>query len=400
MAITWLDEIDPSELANKRVLCRVDFNVPMDEQGTILDAQRIELALPTIRRLIRADAKVIILSHLGRPKGKPKTSLSLEPVAAYLRDLIDQEVIFVHDCVGDGVARIVNDAKPGNVIFLENVRFHGGEEKNDTVFAKLLAKNSDLYVNDAFGAIHRAHASVDGVAKFFEKPLGGLLLKKELLAFEKIIKNPKRPLVALLGGAKVSSKIGVLLQLMKKVDAFLIGGAMAYTFLVARGETVGKSLVEKDKISLAENLLRKAKELNVKVYLPKDHVVAKDIESKAGIKTIFMNEFSSDEIGLDIGPETVLEYKNVIKDAKTIFWNGPMGIYEHEEFSNGTNALMKAVADSDAYSVVGGGDSIAALNKAGLLKEIDFISSGGGAGLELLEGKILPGLLALGYYDS
>lgn len=399
MPIRWLDEVDPLEFSLRRVLLRVDFNVPMDSEGHVLDAQRIELALPTIRRLLEANAKVVLLSHLGRPKGKPKASLSLEPVAAYLRDLLDEEITFVHDCVGDGVARIVNEAEPGRLIFLENVRFHPGEENNDPVFSKLLAKNMDLYVNDAFGAIHRAHASVDGVVKYFAKPMGGLLLKKELSAFNMILNQPKRPLVGVIGGAKVSSKIGVLLQLLKKVDALLIGGAMAYTFLQAKGENTGSSLVELDKIATAENLLRKAQELGVKIYLPKDHVVVSDIATKAGLKTIAGGQFSHQDIGMDIGPETIKEYQQVIANAALVFWNGPMGMYEQVEFAQGTLLLMKTLAESKGYSIVGGGDSIAALNQAGLTKAIDFVSSGGGAGLELIEGKVLPGLLVLGYYE-
>ncbi len=374
MAITWLDDIDSADLANKRVLLRVDFNVPMSEDGAILDAQRIELALPTIRRLVRGQAKVVILSHLGRPKGKPKTSLSLEPVALYLRDLLDQELIFVHDCVGDGVTRVVNEAKPGSVIFLENVRFHHGEEKNDAVFAKLLAKGMDLYVNDAFGAVHRAHASVEGVARFFERPLGGLLLKKELQAFGRVTTQPRRPLVALVGGAKVSSKIGVLLQLLKKVDALLIGGAMAYTFLRAQGFNVGKSLVEQDKVTIAENLLRKAEELSVTIGLPVDHVVVDDVVAKSGLTTIDNNTFLPQQIGVDIGPKTVANYGDIIAKAETIFWNGPMGMYEEDEFFNGTSSLMQIMTKSKGFTVVGGGDSIAALSKAGLIKDVSFVS--------------------------
>lgn len=399
MAITWLDEIDNAQFANKRVLLRVDFNVPMSDDGTIVDGQRIELALPTIRRLLRAQAKVVILSHLGRPKGKVKPALSLEPVAAYLRDLLDQEMIFVHDCVGDGVARVVQDAPAGSVVFLENVRFHGGEEKNDAVFAKILAKNMDFYVNDAFGAVHREHASVDGVTKFFEQPLGGLLLKKELQAFQRITHNPKRPLIALVGGSKVSSKIAVLLQLLKKVDAILIGGAMAYTFLRAQGYNVGKSLVEEDKIFVAEGLLRKAESSAVSIKLPRDHVVVTSIDPKAGLTTIDDHSFLPNQIGVDIGPKTIAVYGDIIRNAQTIFWNGPMGMYEIDEFSHGTSSLMDVMAKSDGFSIVGGGDSIAALNKAGLTKDVGFVSSGGGAGLELLEGKKLPGLTALGFYD-
>ena len=398
MPIMWLDDLDPQELFQKRVLLRVDLNVPMDEQGHILDAQRIELALPTIRRLIEAQAKVVILSHLGRPKGKPKTSLSLEPVAQYVRDLLNEDVTFVHDCVGDGVARIVNNANPGQLIFLENVRFHPGEENNDPVFSKLLAKNMDLYVNDAFGAIHRAHASVDGVVKFFDKPLGGLLLKKELAAFHMVLSSPKRPLVAVIGGAKVSSKIGVLLNLLKKVDSILIGGAMAYTFLQSQGHEVGASLVEPEKLGLADSLLRKAKELGVSMHLPRDHVVCADDSLSSGIKVISTGQFAKHERGMDIGPETRQSYAKVIGDAAVVVCNGPMGMYEEPAFEQGTFSVLKAMADSKAFTLVGGGDSIAALRKAGLSQKISFVSSGGGAGLELLEGKMLPGLVALGYY--
>lgn len=399
MAIVWLDDVDGEEFAGKNVLCRVDFNVPMDEEGTILDAQRIELTLPTLRKLLRSNAKVIIAAHLGRPKGKPRPSLSLEPVANYLRDLLDQEVTFIHDCVGDGVGRIIHNAPAGSIIVLENVRFHGGEEKNDPVFAKMLARGMDYYVDDAFGAVHRAHASVEGVAKHFSKPMGGLLLKKELKAFDKLLYHADRPFVAVIGGAKVSSKIGVLTQLLKKVDALLIGGAMAYTFLKAQGINVGASLVEDDKLAQAHSLLRKAEELGVKVYLPSDHVVVTHVEKKAEMDTISSVNFNANHIGVDIGPQTVVEFSHVIKNAETIFLNGPLGMCEVEEFSHGTAEIMKALALAKGYSVVGGGDSIAALNRAGLVHEIDFVSTGGGAALELLEGKTLPGLEALGFYN-
>jgi len=293
---------------------------------------------------------------------------------------------------------VVKGLPPGDVAVLENVRFHAGEEKNDPVFAKLLARNMDIYVNDAFGAIHRSHASVDGVAKYFTATYGGLLLKKELMAFDRIIKQPKKPFVAIVGGAKISSKIGVLLTLLKKVDALLIGGAMSYTFLRAQGHSIGKSLIETDKVSFADNLLKKASELGVKVYLPKDHVVTTDITNKSQV-SIVDTDFSENAIGVDIGPKTIEDYADVIAQAETIFWNGPMGLYEEKDFSHGTESLMRAVAKSKAFSVVGGGDSIAALKNAGLLGEIGFVSSGGGAGLELLEGKKLPGLVALHYYD-
>lgn len=398
MSIVWLDEVATTDIAGKRVLVRVDFNVPVDDEGQVLDAQRIELALPTIRSLARQNAVVVLLSHLGRPKGKIRQSLSLEHVAAYLRDLLGQEIIFVHDCVGDGVVKIVLEAKPGTVIFLENVRFHSGEEKNDPLFSKLLARGMDLYVDDAFGAVHRAHASVSGITRYFERPMGGLLLKRELAAFKRITNNPDRPLIAMIGGAKVSSKLGALSALLKKVDALIIGGAMAYTFLRALDQDTGNSLVEDDKIAVAGNLLRKAKELSVDVYLPIDHVATNDIDDKNEIAIINANGFKKDQMGVDIGPATIDLYRGVMASAKSIFWNGPMGMYEHEEFANGTNSLMSALANSDAFTVVGGGDSIAALKRAGLTDQIDFVSTGGGAGLELLEGKELPGLLALGYY--
>jgi phosphoglycerate kinase len=399
MAILWLDELEAEQLSGKSVLCRVDFNVPMDDEANILDAQRIELTLPTIRKLIRANAKVVILSHLGRPKGKVRPQMSLEPVANYLRDLLDQEVTFVHDCVGDGVVRIVSNAAPGSVIVLENVRFHGGEEKNDAVFSKLLARGMDYFVDDAFGAVHRAHASVEGIAKFFPKPMGGLLLKKELGAFDKLLHHADKPFIAVIGGAKVSSKIGVLTQLLKKVDALLIGGAMAYTFLKAQGFNVGASLVEDDKLLQAQSLLRKAEELGVKIHLPSDHVVATDVVKKSEMDTISSDEFQPGQIGLDIGPQTVVEFSHVIRNAETIFWNGPLGMCEMEEFSHGTTDVMKALSVAKGYSVVGGGDSIAALNRAGLVADIDFVSTGGGAALELLEGKALPGLEVLGFYN-
>jgi phosphoglycerate kinase len=399
MPIAWLDEADLSEWAGKKVFLRVDFNVPLGDEGKILDDERLILALPTIRRLLRASAKVVLVSHLGRPKGKPKEALSLEPVAAYLRDLLSQDVIFIHDCVGDGVARIVNNAEAASIFMLENVRFHGGEEKNDPVFAKLLARNMDIYVNDAFGAIHRSHASVDGVTKYFSKTYGGLLLKKEIMAFDQIMKQPKRPLVAVIGGAKISSKIGVLLTLLKKVDALLIGGAMAYTFLRAQGHEVGLSFVEEDKIVFADNLLKKARELSVKIYLPQDHVVTDDIAKKSNVKIVASEDFPKDSMGVDIGPKTIEAYAHEIALAKTIFLNGPMGIYEEKEFSHGTRALMEAITNSQGFSMVGGGDSIAALKHAGLIDKVGFVSTGGGASLELLEGKKLPGLVALNYYD-
>jgi phosphoglycerate kinase len=398
MPIKWLENVENEVLANRRVLCRVDFNVPMDDAGNILDASKIELTLPTLRKLLRAQAKVIIASHLGRPKGKVRAALTLEPVASYLRDLLSQEVTFVHDCVGDGIVKLVKDANPGQIIFLENLRFHGGEEKNDAIFAKILAKNADVYVNDAFGAVHRAHASIEGVHEWLPEAYGGLLLKKEVMAFESFVHRGQRPKVAIVGGSKVSSKIGVLAQLLKSVDSMLIGGAMAYTFLRAQGHEVGASLVEEDKIILASGLLRKAQELNVKIYLPVDHVVTSNLETMADVRCIATSEFKPGDIGADIGPKTAEIFAGVIGDAKTCFWNGPVGIYDQAPFAGGTKRIAHALADSECYSFVGGGDSIAAIKKFGI-QGIDFISTGGGAGLEFLEGKELPGLKILGYYS-
>lgn len=399
MAISWIDDLSDEHLDGKVVLCRADLNVPMDDQGTVLDGQRIEASVPTIRKLMRANAKVVIAAHLGRPKGKPRPNLSLEPVAHYLRDVLNQEVIFVHDCVGDGVLRIVSNAPAGSVIVLENLRFHSGEEKNDPVFSKLLARGMDYYVDDAFGAVHRAHASVQGSAKFFDKPMGGLLLKKELKAFDKLQHHADRPFVAVIGGAKVSSKIGVLMQLLKKVDALIIGGAMAYTFLKAQGYNVGKSLVEDDKLAQAYSLLRKAEETGVKIHLPIDHAVATDVANAESFEIVSSESFRAEHSGFDIGPKSIENFSEVILKAETIFWNGPLGVCEIEQFSRGTNELLGVLARAKGYSVVGGGDSIAALKRAGLVDKIDFVSTGGGAALELLEGKSLPGLEVLGFYN-
>lgn len=394
MAIKWLSEIDIDMLSEKRVLCRVDFNVPMGGQRNILDGQRIERTLPTIKNLIRANAKVVILSHLGRPKGKVKESLSLEPVAQYLRDFLNEEIIFVHDCIGQGVTKVINDAKPGQVIFLENLRFHSGEEKNDPVFTKLLAKNGDFYINDAFGVSHRDHASVAGITKYFDDPIGGMLLKREITTFENLLRRPRKPFVLVVGGSKVSSKLAVLLRMLPKVDTILIGGAMAYTFLAAKGENIGDSLVEKDRIVDAERVIKKAQEFGVRLCLPRDHIVA--TSSFANVKTV--SHIPKGYMGFDIGEETSKEYARLIKEGQTVFLNGPMGMFEKKEFSSGTKEVFKGMASCDGYTVVGGGDSISALNSVGLIKEIDFVSTGGGAGLEYLEGKKMPGLSALGYY--
>ncbi|MBN4077334.1 phosphoglycerate kinase [Sulfobacillus acidophilus] len=396
MAIKWIDELE-FDFSGKRVFCRFDLNVPLNEDGSIADESRIMAILPTLSLLMKAGAKVVIASHLGRPKGKPRAKLSLKVVAIRLQELLKKDLIFAEDCVGDGVALLSLNLANGSVLMLENLRFHSGEEKNDADFAKSLLRLADVYVNDAFGAVHRGHASVCALPKLFKVTMGGLLLKKELNAFKKVKNNPEQPFVAILGGAKVSDKIGVIGQLLQKANKIIIGGAMAYTFLKAQGENIGASRVEEDKITIANSILRKAKEKSVKIVLPIDHVVAADFNEKAKAKVIDSGQFAKDEMGLDIGPKSCEEFAKAIPAFGTIFWNGPMGVYEWEAFSKGTFLLMRAIARSRAYSVVGGGDSIAALNKGKMASEISHVSTGGGAGLEFLEGAKCPGLLALGY---
>lgn len=392
--IRWLDEVDV-DLRGKRVLCRVDFNVPLDEAGDISDDTRIEQSLPTIQALKEAGAKVILISHLGRPKGKLKPKLSLMRVAGRLQELLGSEVTFVDDCIGDGVNLLVEQMKDGSVFVLENLRFHSGEEKNDDVFSKMLAQNADVFVNDAFGTVHRAHASTSGVLKHLKNPLGGLLLKRELQNLAKIRQRAVKPYVAIVGGAKVSDKLGILAKLIDKVDRMLIGGAMAYTFLKARGQDVGASVVEEHRVSIAKSILEQAENQGVEVYLPVDHVVAAEFSSDADAHVVGRNQFEEAEMGMDIGPVTISRYQEALVDAKTILWNGPMGVFEWDQFSEGTMAIARAVAAADAFTVVGGGDSVAALKAAGVDGEISHVSTGGGASLEYLEGKDLPGIVGL-----
>ena len=395
MAIKWLDEIDDNELAKKVVFCRVDFNVPLNNDGSIADETRIIEALPTIRKLLDLNCKIILASHLGRPKGKYKEHLSMQSIASCLRDLLDKDIIFVHDSANQGVAKIINNADFGSIIFLENLRFSPGEENNDLVFSKILAKNIDVFINEAFSCSHREHASIVGVANLVDKKIGGLLLKKETQFFDSFFANVNHPFVAVIGGAKVSTKIGILSQLIKKVDTLLIGGAMAYTFLKAQGYLVGKSLVEDDKLTIAKTLLQTAKELNVKVILPVDTVVCDNIETKENITIVSSHNIAPQQIGVDIGPKTIEKFTAEILGAKTIFCNGPLGIFDEEEFSNGTTKVLSAIASTDAFSVVGGGDSILALQKLNLMDDISFISTGGGATLAYLEGKNLVGIKVL-----
>lgn len=386
--------VDQVHLKGKRVFIRVDFNVPQDEKNNITDDTRILLSLPTIRFVSEASGKVILASHLGRPKGKKDPKFSLAPVAVRLSQLLDKKVDLATDCIGEEVEKQIGGMKEGEVLLLENLRFHPEEEKNEGPFSKALASLCDVYVNDAFGAAHRAHASTEGMTRFVKIVAAGFLMMKEVESLEKALLNPQEPYVAILGGAKVSDKIGVIQNLLDKVNTLLIGGGMAYTFLKAEGFQVGKSLVEEDQIGFSHNLLEKAKG-RIKFLLPSDHIAAERMDIQAKREIVRNDKIPSGWVCLDIGPETVKTFSEEIKSAKTIVWNGPMGVFEMEPFSQGTFSMAKAIANSSAFSVVGGGDSVAAVNQAGVSDRISHISTGGGASLEFLEGKKLPGIEAL-----
>jgi phosphoglycerate kinase len=387
--------IEKVDLKGKRVFIRADFNVPLDENGNITDDGRIRSTLPTINYALDAGAKVILASHLGRPKGKPSPKYSLAPVALRLNRLLNKEVKFAKDCIGPDVEHLVQGMRPGDVLLLENLRFHAEEEKNDEAFSKALAAFTDIYVNDAFGTAHRAHASTFGITKHVKQSVAGFLMKKEIEYLQKTVANPVRPFVAILGGAKVSGKIGVIENLKDKADKIIVGGAMAFTFIKARGQEVGNSLVETEMLEVAQRTRKSLRESNVKFYLPVDFVVAENMNDGAETKIVTSQEVPKGWVGLDIGPATVRLFSEAIQDAKTIIWNGPMGMFEKDAYSRGTFAIARSVADAYATTIVGGGDTDVAVHKAGVSDSITFISTGGGASLELLEGKELPGLAAL-----
>jgi phosphoglycerate kinase len=387
--IRTLDELD---VGGRRVFVRVDFNVPLDGT-TVGDDTRIRAVLPTIERLREKGARVLLASHLGRPKGKPNPAFGMEPVAARLAAILDDEVKLTDDCIGDGARKVAMDLREGEIALLENLRFHKEEEANDEAFAEALRKLCDVYVNDAFGAAHRAHASVDALPRSVSERGMGLLMAREVVSLGRLLGAVERPFVAILGGAKVSDKIGVLVNLVGRVDAFLIGGAMANTFLVARGIDVGRSKVEADAVAVAKDFLRRAQDKGTPVLLPTDVVAATGPDATGSVVPI--ESVPADAMALDIGPATIAAFRERVAAAGTIFWNGPMGLFEKAPFAEGTTALAKAVAAAPAFTVAGGGDSVAALAKAGVEKMLGHVSTGGGASLEMLEGKKLPGLAAL-----
>jgi len=391
---TQIRSIEEMDLAGKRVFLRVDFNVPLDGT-TVADDTRIQAALPTIKLAREKGAKLILASHLGRPKGKPNAKYSMVPVGARLAELLGCEVLVPEDCIGDGPKKLVQDLREGGIVLLENLRFHAEEEANDEAFAKQLASLCDVYVNDAFGAAHRAHASVHALPLMVAERGAGLLMQKEVASLTALLDKPEAPFVAVLGGAKVSDKIAVVDNLITKVDKLIIGGAMAYTFLAAQGISLGKSLVEEDKIQIAKRALLKAEARRVQILLPSDHVVVEEVNVAAPSHIETNVDFPENGIAVDIGPASRAAFEAAISSARTVFWNGPMGIFEMEPFSAGTFAVAQAVAHSGATSVVGGGDSVSALKKSGFLPFVSHVSTGGGASLELIEGKELPGVEAL-----
>ena len=390
--------IDDIDVKGRKVLVRVDFNVPLDENKNITDDKRIVESLPTIKKILKNGGTPILMSHLGRPKGKPKPEFSLAPVAKKLGELLKVKVIMAPDCIGAETKAAIASAKPGEVVLLENLRFHAEEEANDANFAKELASLGQVYVNDAFGSAHRAHASTEGVTKFLKPAVGGYLMEKELKYLSQAVGNPHRPYVAIIGGAKISGKIDVINNLLGKVDALIIGGGMMFTFLKAMGKEIGKSILEADKIDLAKELIEKAKSGKARLLLPVDCTVAEKFENTAARKNVGVDAIPQDWVGMDIGPKSIELFRNEIVKAKTVVWNGPMGVFEMENFAAGTKAVADALVEATkhgASTIVGGGDSAAAIAKFGLESKVSHVSTGGGASLEFLEGKILPGVAAL-----
>ena len=390
--------IDKLDLKNKIVLVRVDFNVPLDENLNVTNDIRIVESLPTINKIIEAGGKAVLMSHLGRPKGERKLEFSLKPAAERLSKLLRQEVKLTTDCIGAETEKIVNEMNPGDVVLLENLRFHKQEEKNDPEFAEKLAKLGDVYINDAFGSAHRAHASTEGVTKFIKTCAAGYLMKKELDYLGNALTNPKRPYCAILGGAKISGKIDVINNLLDKIDILIVGGGMAFTFFKAQGKEIGKSLLEAEKLDLAKELLEKLQSTKIKFLLPIDVVVASEFKNDSPSQIVDIDNIPADKMGLDIGPKSIKLFSDALMNSKTIVWNGPMGVFEMENYAKGTFAIAKALVEAtenDVVTVVGGGDSAAAITDAGLEKKVSHVSTGGGASLEFLEGKVLPGVAAL-----
>lgn len=393
MPIRYIDQL--KDLKGKKVFIRVDFNVPQDDKGNVTEITRIVGAIPTIKYAVEQGAKVILASHLGRPKGEKKSKYTMTPASKRLSQLIGKKVTQAPDCFGPEVDRIIDAMKPGDLVMLENVRFYPGEEKNDPEFARLLANGCEIYINDAFAVSHRAHASVEAITRIIPTVAAGFLMKNEMTFFDKAMHNPVRPLVAILGGAKVSGKLEVLEKLVSKVDKIVIGGGMAFTFLKAMGYEVGKSLVEDELLATAKKIMDKAKKRGVTFYLPVDCVVANAFEATATNFITTVQEIPAGWMALDIGPASATLFAETLRDAKTVIWNGPMGVFEMDAFARGTFEVAEAVGNCYATTIIGGGDTDAAVNKAGVASKVSYISTGGGAFLELLEGKILPGVKAL-----
>jgi len=391
--------IDNYDFTGKKAIIRVDFNVPVNEKLEVGDDTRIKAALPTIKKILSSGGATILMSHLGRPKGEYEEKFSLKNVVPRLSELLETEVKFANDCIGEKTSKTVNELKPGDVLLLENLRFHKEEKSGEETFAKKLADLADVYVNDAFGTAHRAHASTTIIAKFFpEEKMFGYLIGNELKSMDKILHQPEKPFTAIMGGAKVSDKIEVIENLLDKIDALIIGGGMTYTFIKARGGKIGSSLVEEDKLDMANDLIKKAEAKNVKLYLPVDNVIADKFENDAKTDETPVDEIPDGWMGLDIGQKTIEGFSEIIKHSKTILWNGPMGVFEMSSFQKGTETIAKIIAETTekgAYSLIGGGDSVAAINKYNLKDKVSYVSTGGGAMLEYIEGKELPGVKAI-----